>query len=218
MEKSLRESPAKTELYERIVRTASEAFAKEGIKAVKMDDIASRLSISKRTLYETFEDKESLLFECMRRHLEETQRFVNQVTQRTDNVLEVILEFYLRHLEDLRQINYAFVEDLKKYPRVMEYLHQTRLENQRESILFFEKGVEQGIFKPEVNMKLVIELVQMLNEEIFRKDLGRVYPLEQLFKSVVLIFIRGISTDKGLRLLETLMENHDKSIQNKTIL
>ncbi len=216
MDKPSKEPSVRTELYERIVSAASEAFAKEGIKAVKMDDIASRLSISKRTLYETFADKESLLFECVRRHLQETQLFMSQVIQRTDNVLEVILEFYLRHLVDLRQINYAFVEDLKKYPRVMEYLRQTRLDNQKESVFFFEKGVEQGLFKPEVNMALVIELVRILNEEILRNDLWRVYPMEQLFKSVVLIFIRGISTDKGLRLLDALMENHDKSIQNKT--
>lgn len=36
-------------------------FLSKGVKAVKMDDIAMSLSISKRTLYEIFADKEDLL-------------------------------------------------------------------------------------------------------------------------------------------------------------
>lgn len=216
MERTLKESPARTELYERIVRTASEAFAQEGIRAVKMDDIAARLSISKRTLYETFEDKEALLFECMSRHLQQMRAFMDEVCGRTDNVLEIILEFYLCHMENLRRVNYVFVEDLKKYPRVMEYLRQKRQDNLKETILFFERGVEQGLFRPDLDMALVIQLMQLLNEQVTRNDLGRVYPMEQLFRSVVLIFIRGISTDKGLRLLEELIERHDKKKHEQT--
>ena len=40
------------ELKLRVVETASKSFMTLGIKAVHMDDIASSLSISKRTLYE----------------------------------------------------------------------------------------------------------------------------------------------------------------------
>ena len=47
----------------KILETAMVMFAKNGIKAVRMDDIASSLNISKRTLYEIFENKEVLLFE-----------------------------------------------------------------------------------------------------------------------------------------------------------
>ena len=42
----------KQRLRDRIVDTAMTAFAAQGIRAVKMDDIAQQLGISKRTLYE----------------------------------------------------------------------------------------------------------------------------------------------------------------------
>ena len=113
-------------------------------------------------------------------------------------------------------MNYVFVEDLKKYPRVMEYLRQKRQDNLKETILFFERGVEQGLFRTDLDMALVIQLMQLLNEQVTRNDLGRVYPMEQLFRSVVLIFIRGISTDKGLRLLEEMIERHDKKKHEQT--
>ena len=42
------------------------AFAEKGIRAVKMDDIARMLTISKRTLYEIYPNKEELLLECFK--------------------------------------------------------------------------------------------------------------------------------------------------------
>lgn len=47
---------------EKIVAQAMQIFLKQGIKAVRMDDIAQMMGISKRTLYELFGDKETLLF------------------------------------------------------------------------------------------------------------------------------------------------------------
>ena len=50
-------------LREVILKTAMKAFAEKGIRAVKMDDIAESLSISKRTMYEIYATKEELLYE-----------------------------------------------------------------------------------------------------------------------------------------------------------
>ena len=52
-------------IKEKIVKYASKAFAQRGIRQVKMDELASEMSISKRTLYELFGDKESLLMEVL---------------------------------------------------------------------------------------------------------------------------------------------------------
>ena len=61
-------------LKQKILTTAASLFAKHGIKAVKMDDISNELSISKRTLYEIYDNKELLLFECVKTRLEESER------------------------------------------------------------------------------------------------------------------------------------------------
>lgn len=64
----------KTVVKEHIVLAAAKAFAQKGVKTVRMDDIATGLSISKRTLYELFHDKEDLLFDVMKLHREERCR------------------------------------------------------------------------------------------------------------------------------------------------
>ena len=54
-------STSRVELRERIILAAVELFTTNGIKSITMDEIAASLGISKRTLYEVFPDKETLL-------------------------------------------------------------------------------------------------------------------------------------------------------------
>lgn len=55
---------------ERIIEQAMQMFVTQGIKSVRMDDIAQQLGVSKRTLYELFGDKEGLLYLAMERFFE----------------------------------------------------------------------------------------------------------------------------------------------------
>ena len=50
-------------LKDRIVAESTNLFVRNGVKSVRMDDIASRLGVSKRTIYELFGDRESLIVE-----------------------------------------------------------------------------------------------------------------------------------------------------------
>ena len=47
---------------ERIIEQAMHMFVSQGIKSVRMDDIAQQLRVSKRTLYELFGDKEGYIY------------------------------------------------------------------------------------------------------------------------------------------------------------
>jgi AcrR family transcriptional regulator len=49
----------------RIIAGAAELFRVYGIKAVTMDAIATHLGVSKRSIYERFIDKDTLLFAVM---------------------------------------------------------------------------------------------------------------------------------------------------------
>ena len=57
MSDNAKETSNRAELRDRIIVKATEAFTAHGIKSITMDDIATSLGISKRTLYEVFEDK-----------------------------------------------------------------------------------------------------------------------------------------------------------------
>ena len=104
-----RDASQKAELRERIIMTATEAFTLKGIKCITMDDIAAALGISKRTLYEVFADKESLL--------------TNTYRQYTNNLImcwRLYLLFFRRVLRSFtRQIN-AFLRISRNIRRCMQ--------------------------------------------------------------------------------------------------
>ena len=120
-----------------------------------MDDIAADLSISKRTLYELFHDKEDLLLDVMRLHREEMKKSMEEIASKAENVLEVILRFYQKSVQDFQNTNRKFFEDMEKYPRVVAYIAESRKENLDAAMEFYQKGVNQGIFRKDVNYAIV---------------------------------------------------------------
>ena len=91
---NMKEHPQRLELRERIIDTALNSFATHGIKSITMDDIAAALGISKRTLYEVFADKESLLKECILHKQAERDKYLQAIYEQSNNVLEVILAVF----------------------------------------------------------------------------------------------------------------------------
>ena len=87
----MKEENTKENVRELILRTALEQFTSRGIKDVKMDDIASMLSISKRTIYELFNDKEQLLFEALKLHNEKILQEGKLIVRKASHTLEIIL-------------------------------------------------------------------------------------------------------------------------------
>ena len=120
-----KDASQRAELRERILVTATEAFASKGIKSITMDDIAAALGISKRTLYEVFSDKETLLEECILKGQKEGDEFLRNVLASSENVLEVLLKCYQRSIEQIHATNKQFFEDIKKYPKAYELMTDT---------------------------------------------------------------------------------------------
>ena len=91
----------RAELRKRVILEASRAFAKSGIKNVHMDSLACALSISKRTLYELFEDKETLLTECINLSYTKMKLSMKQLESEPITALEIALLFYEELMSDL---------------------------------------------------------------------------------------------------------------------
>ena len=112
-----KDASQRVELRERIITAATEAFTSKGIKSITMDDIAAALGISKRTLYEVFSDKESLLKECILKAQADRDKYLQKIFEQSHNVLEVILAVFQKSIEVFHQTNKRFFEDIKKYPK-----------------------------------------------------------------------------------------------------
>lgn len=105
------ENEYKKEVKAKILQLATTMFFQHGIRKVKMDDIATHLKISKRTLYEIYQNKEDLLYEVVvlndKRKLERVEKFDKPGT----NVINIVIHMFKLHTEELSKINPVFLED-----------------------------------------------------------------------------------------------------------
>ena len=82
---------------EQVMTTALDMFSQYGIKSVSMDDIARNTGISKRTIYEFFEDKETLLQEAIKYHNNTMRKILSELEKGPFTALDVFVEEFMKH-------------------------------------------------------------------------------------------------------------------------
>lgn len=204
-------STSRVELRERIILAAVELFTTNGIKSITMDEIAASLGISKRTLYEVFPDKETLLEECILKSQKDGDIFVKGVIETSSNVLEVLLRCYQWSIERFHATNKKFFEDIKKYPKAYQLMKNNRNRNSEDTVNFFKEGVKQGIFRDDVNFAIINLLVRDQLDLLMNSDICNEYSFLEVYESIMFTFLRGISTEKGARVLEDFICEYRKN-------
>lgn len=72
---------------------------------------------------------------------------------------------------------------------------------------FFKTGVEQGIFRSDVNFAIVNLLVREQFDVLLNTDICNEYPFIEVYESIMFTYIRGISTEKEQGYWKTLYKN-----------
>lgn len=195
-------------LREQILKVATREFTTIGVKSVKMDDIARKLKISKRTLYEIYDNKEQLLLESVARRIHEFDATLERFDSSGEKqVIDILLEFYRLQMEELRDMNPVYYEDLHKYPSVMSFLEQVNKEHKAHSKDFFKRGVLEGYFRNDFNYELISLLGNNVMQNVMESKLYNTYSLQDIFRNVVMLFIRGLCTAKGIQELDRQLES-----------
>ena len=187
----------------RVIEMASQMFFEQGIRKVRMDDVAAALTMSKRTLYEMFADKEELLLECMKVNQEKKRENAARVADSANNVLEIVLRLYQYGMDEMKHVHPSMYRDIKKYPKVCEYLNQRKAQSTNNSRGFYETGVRQGLLRADINFDIFQFLVDLSMSGFLTNDLlMERWTLADVLDTVVRVNMRGICTEKGQRMLD----------------
>ena len=178
-------------IKEQIMLTAFDLFSEHGIKNVSMDDIAHNASISKRTLYELFEDKETLLTEC-----------INLSYTKMRLALEVALLFYEELMRRPRWFNRKFYDDLKRYPKALQKTEEEKSRFLKKCIKLLSRGAKEGVFQPNINFEIVALLAKEQAKMIRPSKALSNHSVSEVFNTILYTFLRGISTEKGIAILD----------------
>ena len=198
---------------ERIIEQAMQMFVTQGIKSVRMDDIAQQLGVSKRTLYELFGDKEGLLYLAMDRYFEKTRLERSAPCADARNVLEAMF-MVLGGVMDNAEVIQRLMNNLRKfYPAVYQKMaSEGAAKSRRDLKEMLELGIADGLFVETFNLELAISLLYYTASAItVRKDLmlPEGMPEREAFVQIVSNFFRGISTAKGLQLVDDYVKRYE---------
>ena len=195
------------ELRDKILRTAMRLFKKHGVKSVKMDDISNALAISKRTLYEIYDNKEELLLAGVRLdQMNKRQQMEVFATKGDHNEIEVMARFVKMQMEDLNNISPLFFSEIGLYKRVVSFIQEHKAEQRRYILAFIQQGVEHGYFMPGLNYDIVIDMGDGVMNYVMETKLYEQYPIQELFHNYVSVLMRGYCTDKGIQELDKLFK------------
>lgn len=194
---------------EDLLAAISDLFLRFGLRSTSMDDICGHLKISKKTLYQIFENKddvvEQVAFYRLRKRLEENTPDGLQV-----NAIRFLHDIKIHILADLNSQLPANYFDLKKYhPQVYQRLQQEEvrvISDLMDRVL--KKGVKDGFLRAEADMKLQLYLLTRqlgtFREQEMLKSAD--YPVPVLLSAIMNNFILILSTPKGKAEFERILK------------
>ena len=201
-----------------IIECASKMFVAQGVKAVRMDDIAQELSMSKRTLYELFGDKEELLYQSLLHFLVEGHKRRNEQCRSVENSLEIML-LCLRDMVAYAPVSCRLRTNLKRfYPSVFERLENDAHANSQSDLRRWVKEcVSSGYFTTTADSELVIRVLQDSVQGIMLVDkfdtVDNIHLVSKITYAIV-IFIRGLCTVSGIEVIDRCFDKYFGNIQS----
>ena len=209
----------KKEIYSLIVEAAHTLFIEHGIKDVKMDDIAAKLSISKRTIYELFKDKEALLLEVLKYQNEKMYENGREIIRNSSHILEIILKLYNLHFKLLKKVNSKFFSELNKYPEICKEKQNKEKQNAKKFCAWMEVGRQQGLFREDADfniftfiLKRDLTTILEVKMQTGHTELSNYTP-DELGRKLILFYLRGISTPKGQQIIEEYLKRNETIIE-----
>lgn len=192
---------------QRILDETARIFWKLGIKSVTMDDVATRLGISKKTLYQYVSDKNDLVDRVLK-HLSTCYKCdIDMVRARKDqNAIDELYAVTTTVAGQLQGIHPSIHFDLEKYhPEAFRNMREGKrreiLECQVENM---ERGIREGLYREDLNIPMIATIYIARFDMVFD---GALFPpdkfsMNDLHWEIFRYHVRGIASKKGLDYLE----------------
>jgi AcrR family transcriptional regulator len=200
-----------TDIKRKILKGAESLFMKYGVRSISMDDIARHLSVSKKTLYQHFEDKEDIVTITCKSHIENVSKEFLAIMHSAENAIEELAKISFCLKQNSEEMNPTLLFDLQKYhPKAWGVWLDHKNKFIRDSIIRnLKQGIEEGYFRPEIKVEIIaamrLEIVQLaFDDQIFPPSKFKLAEVQmQIFDH----FVYGIVTEKGKKLYQKYKES-----------
>jgi AcrR family transcriptional regulator len=191
---------------ERILLKSNELFNRYGIRSVSMDDIATQLGMSKKTIYQYYTDKDDLVCAVFTATIEENRASCCLDRQTADNAIHEVFLAFDRMIVMFTNMNPSILYDMEKYhpsmfKRFREFKNGFLYEMIKTNI---ERGINEGIYRPDIDIDILTRfrihcIMLSFNADVFPGNKTQIVKIEM---QILEHFLYGLATAKGQKLIE----------------
>ena len=199
---------------ERIIQECNTMLMSVGPTSMTMDDVARACGISKRTLYEAFPDKRTLIGECVRRQHQIKNAEVKEIFDTSSNCFEAMFRVYQRARKMYENTSVAFISDIKRlYPDIFDQHMESEKVTVNGLASVLRKAQDEGLVIKRINPEIAAYLFVLSMRELHEKAGLNKFGFKQadLFEHVFISFLRGVATLKGIEMIEYLERNQQEN-------
>jgi len=191
------------ERLKHILEGSLQTFMSLGLRSVTMDDIATRLGVSKKTLYRYVKDKEDLIKQSMELFHQQECNFIESVKSQDLNAIDENFEISKKLIAELQNIHPSVLFDMNKYyPEV-----RTLFENYKLEVVFewvkdnLQRGIKEGLYRDDMDVDIISALYILRMDDVFNMEFfpRSNYSFLQVYLETFRYHIRGIASDEGLK-------------------
>jgi len=196
------------ESIRKILSTAERMFMRFGIRSVTMDDVARETSISKKTLYRCFRDKDELVKKTIEQHLNAINEKMDELDRCEGDAVSNTLAIANFICSDHRELNPSLIFDLRKY-HPESYALFTR---QRDSMISrrvlenLQKGMAGGLYRDDLNPELVSRFYMNSVGSLFDPESfpDMEFDFVSRYRELIRYHLHGIVTPEGKKILDNI--------------
>lgn len=192
-------------MREKILIGSSDLFLNYGFKSVTMDDIANALGISKKTIYQHFDNKTKLVEATTMYLFDIISHGIDDICALETNPIEEIFaikRFVMNHLKDEKSSPQYQLQ--KYYPKIFATLKRKQFEVMQSCVTDnLKRGVQIGLYRDSIDIDFISRIY--FNSMISLKDKD-LFPLKNYTMNTLMNYyleyhLRGICTTKGIETL-----------------
>ncbi|MDX2003000.1 MAG: TetR/AcrR family transcriptional regulator [Chitinophagales bacterium] len=195
----------------KILLKAEELFFLNGLKNTSMDDLAKAMGMSKKTLYQFFDNKDDLVYKTMEHHMALEKEAINKIVSESSNAIEELFSIAKHVTGHLKAFNPMVIYDMQKYyPQAWALFH-----NYRDTFIYnlildnINKGIGQGLYRQDFQPDIIAKIYCAKSDCIVDPVL---FPFTQyniiaLYNEYFRYHIRGIASQEGIKYIEKQKTN-----------
>jgi AcrR family transcriptional regulator len=192
-------------MKEQILHTALKQFLQFGIRDMSIQRLVETMSISTKTFYKFFKNKEQLLEEALHLFYQQQQEMWRQRSA-GQNTITLFFDIWRWGADNEFRVNKVLYQDLNHYyPKLKEKIESAEGETFiTQFTQIIQKGMDEGVFEASILPKVILSSITVLYLAAVRGAQFERFHVSHfdLMLNTVAVYIRGFSTQKGIEELE----------------